>query len=275
MTIRRRSEETPSKSEKSKQPATLVSAGEAAPPVDVEALDKKALRKTLKALGGTYDEGDSEKALRKKATKLMASTKVLNPRAVDGVVATLPDCKGLFLDPTTIMCQKCPERADCKVKFDENVKNNFPQIRRTHVDKALDSVKKSAPAAKSGDKVNTPKAETKAPKSEAKKEKAEASGKPKVIAAAKTKDGKTLTFDRPIKIVGEHPKDNPYKKGEDVYPLVKAMLTKRPKTIGELVAIYGTLYELPKKPSAQLAESVNMIDWLRESEIVRLQAPQK
>lgn len=244
-----------------------VTAGETGPPVDLDALDKKALRRMLKAFGGTYEEGDGEKLLRKKVKKAMAATKVLNPRAIDSVVATLPDCKGLLLDPTTTMCQKCPERLDCKAQFDENLKNKFPQIRRQHVDKALSDLKqdpKGKKATKGKEEPKKDKAPTK-PKVEEKPVE-----KPKVTAAAKTKDGKTLVFDRPIKVIGDHPKDNPYKKGEEVYPLVKAVLTKKPKTIGELVAVYGELYELPKKPTAQLAESVTMIDWLRESEIVKL-----
>lgn len=223
----------------------------------------------VKAMGGTYDESDGEKSLRKKVTKLMASTKVLNPRAVDGVVTTLPDCIGLFLDPTTAMCQKCPERGACKVKFDENLKNKFPQVRRQHVDKALADLKKD-PKGKSSKKPDAGAVGAEVVLKDAKK-KAEKEEAPKVKAAVKTKDGKSLTFERPIKINGSHPKDNPYK-GEDAYDLVKAVLTKKPKTIGDLVKIYGGLYELPKKPSQQLAEAVVMIDFLRESEIVKLLA---
>jgi hypothetical protein len=232
-----------------------VSAGEAAPPVDLEAMDKAKLRKTIKALSGKYDEGDNEKVLRKKLKKLMAATKVLNPEAVKDVVMSLPDCFGLFLDATTTFCQKCPERPACTAKFDENVKVGFPQIRRKHVDKALDDLKKNPKGKKA---VEAPATKKEAPAEEK-----------KAKASAKTKDGKVLTFDRPIKIVGG-PKDNPYKKGEDTYDLVKTVLTKKPKTIGDLVALYGSLYELPKKQSQQLAESVSMIDFLRESDILKL-----
>lgn len=261
------------KGKKGEQPL-LVAAGEAAPPLDLEKLDKETLRKTIKAFGGAYEKADSEKTLRKQLAKLLKSEKVLNPKAVLQVLTSLPDCYGLFLDMTTQTCQVCPERDACKTKFDNNNKVGFPQIRRAHVEIATEELAKNV----------DPKQVKQVAKAEAKaEEKEEESSKPKKggLGAAKKPNGevfkisidggKSVSLESSIKFITSK---NPVPKKEQEYGFVSAVLKAQPTTIRDLAGLYLEHFDVgtaPKGDKALLTASKNVIDYLRsELKVMKL-----
>lgn len=198
----------------------LVAAGSAAPVVDVEKLDKKQLESLVVALGGKVDGSESDKKLKKRARALMESTKVLNPKAIQDVINSLPDCFGLFIDLTQSVCQACPDKAACQTRFDENAKTGFPQIRRAHVNITTEEAAKKVNP-KEVKKIAEKTADT-ATKEDAKTE-----------ASALTMETKLVTKEIA----------NPFERGGLTFKFAKRVMFKKPTTIRGLFEVYDSLFD--------------------------------
>lgn len=261
-------EEKPKKAKKPKGESILVSIN-----LDVDAMSKEEVTQHLVKLGVRSNE-TSEKALKKLLTKALEGVKQLNPKseAVREALPSILKCFGLFRDHTSPFCNKCPHSTACQQKFDENVRDNFPQLRKQYVEEA----QKEEAAKPKPKKEEKP---AKKAKVEVETEAEDEFSKPKeakagVVHGAVLKDGTKITLDSRIRVLAE---DNAFK-GKVIEDFIDELLEEEPRTIGDLLDIYAKHRDdndpLPTKPGKRLAVSAELIQFLRKQKVIKLRTVQ-